>query len=130
MIAGGTYRNIAEDATTVAVKATLVTVNTMDVDTVYNITKALFESKDEFTHEKASYIDMAYAMGIFALSASLEGYVFRHMAWPLRIISAAAGLMMIGPNTLTDVIGILIICAVLFIQYIGAKRQRGSKVTA
>lgn len=69
-------------------------------------------------------------MGVFALSASLEGYVFRRMTWPLRIVSAAAGLMMIDPNTLTDVVGILIICAVLFIQYIGAKRQSRSKVTA
>lgn len=62
VIPGGTYSAFAEDATTVAIKATLIVSNNVDVDTVYELTKALFESKDEYTHEKANYIDMQYAL--------------------------------------------------------------------
>lgn len=57
-----TYKGVSKDVQTVAVKATLIASDKMDVDTVYNITKTLFEAKDEFTHDKASYIDLEYAV--------------------------------------------------------------------
>ncbi|MGM7636648.1 TAXI family TRAP transporter solute-binding subunit [Bacillus sp. Hm123] len=51
----GTYK-IAEDVPTVAVKAMLVVGDTLDEDSVYNITKAIFDHTDKITHAKGELI--------------------------------------------------------------------------
>ena len=54
-------------------------------------------------------------LGMVALSSSLIGYLAAEMKFIERIILFAAGLLMIIPDTLTDIIGlaVLIICIVL-----------------
>jgi len=61
-------------------------------------------------------------IGIFAVSASLEGYLFKHMPWHLRVISAVGGLMLIYPGWKTDMIGIILVGAIAVIQYLGSKK--------
>ena len=61
-------------------------------------------------------------IGIFAVSASLEGYLFKHMPWHLRVISAIGGLMLIYPGWKTDMIGIILVGAIAVIQYLGSKK--------
>lgn len=62
-IPAGTYGGQTEDAVTVTVKATLIVADTVDEDTVYNITKNIFENKDEITtaHAKGAELDLATA---------------------------------------------------------------------
>ncbi|WP_243385633.1 TAXI family TRAP transporter solute-binding subunit [Bacillus kexueae] len=60
-VAAGTY-GIEEDATTVAVKAMLVVRDDLDEDTVYNITKAIFENTDKITHAKGKLIKAETAL--------------------------------------------------------------------
>ncbi|MGN1002723.1 MAG: TRAP transporter permease [Oscillospiraceae bacterium] len=55
-------------------------------------------------------------VGMFAVAAGLEGYLVRHMWWPLRIVSVAAGLLLIVPGTLTDVIGIVVVLGIYLFQ--------------
>ena len=61
-------------------------------------------------------------IGMVGVAAALEGYIFRPLHWVLRIAIGAAGLMMMIPGTLTDVIGGVIFLAVCFFQYTGAKK--------
>jgi len=63
-IPGGTYTGVEEDVTTLAVKATFIVSNDLDEDTVYAMTKALFENKDEITsaHAKGKELSEAYAV--------------------------------------------------------------------
>ena len=61
-------------------------------------------------------------VGIFGVSAALEGYVFRGMPWYLRIVSAAGGLMLIYPGVVTDSVGIVLVGAVMVVQYLAGKR--------
>ncbi len=63
-IPAGTYTGMEEDATTVAVKATLIVSNDLPEDAVYNLTKGLFESKETIAsgHAKGSELDPAYAV--------------------------------------------------------------------
>ncbi len=61
-VPAGTYKGIDEDATTVAVKATFIVSNELDEETVYQLTKAIYENKDEYSHEKASEMSLEYAV--------------------------------------------------------------------
>jgi TRAP transporter TAXI family solute receptor len=62
-IPADTYDGIPA-AMTVAVKATIVASNDLSEDAVYNITKTLFEAKDEIivAHAKGKEIDTKYAV--------------------------------------------------------------------
>lgn len=55
-LAAGTYDKQTEDAVTVAVKATLIAADTLSEDTVYNVTKGIFENIDAIksTHAKGA----------------------------------------------------------------------------
>ena len=55
IIPSGTYK-IKSEVKTVAVKAMLVAAKELDEDTVYNITKALYENTDKITHAKGEFL--------------------------------------------------------------------------
>ena len=61
-VPAGTYNGIDTDVTTVAVKATFIVSNELDEETVYQLTKAIYENKDEYTHEKATEMSLEYAV--------------------------------------------------------------------
>ena len=61
-VPAGTYTGIDADATTVAVKATFIVSNDLEEETVYQLTKAIYENKDEYSHEKASEMSLEYAV--------------------------------------------------------------------
>lgn len=58
------YNGMEEDVFTIAVKATLIVNPDLDEETVYQMTKALFENKDTIvqTHEKGSELDINEAV--------------------------------------------------------------------
>ena len=62
--------------------------------------------------------------GIFGLSAGLEGFVVRHASWVERIILIAAGLMLIIPETITDIVGVVLIVGVIVYQVLSEKKQK------
>ncbi len=61
-------------------------------------------------------------VGIFAVSASLEGYLIRHMPWYQRIISLAGGLLLIYPGLVTDLIGVALVAVVVLFQLVTRKK--------
>ena len=63
-------------------------------------------------------ITVSAVIGMFGVSMALEGYVFGHIAWPLRILSAVGGLALIIPGTLTDVIGLAVVGGICLYQYL------------
>ena len=50
-------------------------------------------------------------IGVFGLSASLEGYLFTKMPAIVRVMLAVGGLMLINPTLMTDILGLLLIVA-------------------
>lgn len=62
-------------------------------------------------------------IGIFGVSAALEGYIFKHMNLIQRIISAAGGLLLIDPGLVTDIVGISMVALVFLWQYIEKKKS-------
>ena len=61
-------------------------------------------------------------VGMFGVAAGLEGFLMGRLVWPLRIVSIAAGLLLIYPGILTDVIGVVLIAAVVAFQI--ARRKK------
>ena len=61
-------------------------------------------------------------VGIFGVSAALEGYVFRKMPWYLRIASAVGGIMLIYPGVVTDSVGLVLVGMAMAVQYITGKK--------
>ena len=60
----GTYANVTEDTTTVAVMATLVAADSLDEETVYNITKTIYENIPTITnaHAKGAELNVETAL--------------------------------------------------------------------
>lgn len=67
-IKAGTYKNQDKDANTVAINALLLAAKDLDENTVYNLTKAIYESTSELTHDKANDISLNTALDGFDLS--------------------------------------------------------------
>lgn len=55
-------------------------------------------------------------VGIVAISAGMEGHFRTRMAWYERIAIVAAGLCLITPDSLTDIIGIVLVVACFLFQ--------------
>ena len=62
-------------------------------------------------------------VGIFGVAAALNGFLFRRMNPLLRVVIAAGGLLMLDPGVMTDGIGVVLLAAVVALQYFGAKRK-------
>lgn len=65
-------------------------------------------------------------IGMFGISAALEGYAFRNSSIIERILFAAAGIMCILPNSFTDFIGIFLLIGLIVFQLL-MKKIRGAK---
>ena len=61
-------------------------------------------------------------LGIFGVAAGLNGYLFRPMHPLLRIVIAAAGLLMMDPTVMPDIVGIVLMAAVIAVQALGRKK--------
>ncbi len=75
------------------------------------------------TAGKVVQIAVTSFIGIFGLSAALEGYLKGHMGILVRIMLAAGGLMLIDPRLTTDLVGILLIAAGVAWQYLMASKR-------
>ncbi len=63
-IPGGSYKGVDEDVQTVAIKATLIASPKLSEDVVYNLTKAIFDNKEEIAsaHAKGEELSLEYAV--------------------------------------------------------------------
>jgi TRAP transporter 4TM/12TM fusion protein len=63
-------------------------------------------------------------VGMFAVSASLQGFFICKMPWYERILSAAGGLLLIYPGWVTDSIGFGLVAVVVALQLIDCKKKK------
>ena len=62
-------------------------------------------------------------IGIFGVASGLNGYLFKPMNPLIRIAMIAAGLLMMDPTVTTDLIGIVLMAAVVLWLYTGSKKK-------
>ena len=67
-------------------------------------------------------ISITSLIGMVGVSASLEGYLLRHMHGYQRVMCAVGGLLLIYPGLVTDVLGLGLVGAVVAIQIIRNKK--------
>lgn len=62
-------------------------------------------------------------IGIYAVSAGMEGHMYVKCPWWQRIMLLGGGLLSIIPGIVTDVSGIVLIAAVIILQKMGEKKS-------
>ena len=63
-------------------------------------------------------------IGIFIVSAGMEGYLLKNMPWWQRIIALVGGLCMVIPGIATDVVGVGLIVILLIVQKFFTKDKK------
>lgn len=63
-------------------------------------------------------------IGMFAISGGMEGFMKRKMPWWQRILAIGAGLLLIDPGLVTDLIGIAIIGVIVVLQYVVKEKPK------
>ena len=66
-------------------------------------------------------------IGMYAISAALEGYMLTNINPVMRVILLAAGLMLIYPGTVTDIIGTVITACVFMLEMRTKKSAQPSR---
>ncbi|MBQ8577141.1 MAG: TRAP transporter large permease subunit, partial [Clostridia bacterium] len=62
-------------------------------------------------------------IGIYAISSGMEGFMHHHEPIWQRILLIGAGLCMIIPEPITDIIGIAVVALIIFLQYVVEKKR-------
>ena len=68
-------------------------------------------------------IGISALLGIFAIAAALNGFLYRRIHPLLRLVLAVGGLGMMIPGTLTDIAGLALVAAVIVFQRLSAKKH-------
>ncbi len=68
-------------------------------------------------------ISITSVIGMFAVSAALQGYLLKNMSWLQRVLSLIGGLLLIYPGAVTDVLGFALFAVVFVTQYISRSKQ-------
>ncbi|MBE6790344.1 MAG: TRAP transporter fused permease subunit [Ruminococcaceae bacterium] len=63
-------------------------------------------------------------IGIYAVSAGMEGHMFLKLPWWQRILTLAGGLMLIVPETITDIVGVALVALVIVIQKLSERKEK------
>lgn len=78
----------------------------------------------EVTVTEIVIIIITSVLGIFSLSAALEGYCFAEMNILVRLGVAAGGLLLIHPALKTDIVGFVVVVLLLVFQYFLGKKVK------
>jgi TRAP-type uncharacterized transport system fused permease subunit len=62
-------------------------------------------------------------IGMFGLASGIEGFMFRKVSIPFRLMAVAGGLLLIDPGLVSDLIGLGCIAAVIIVQIAGGLRR-------
>ena len=62
-------------------------------------------------------------VGIFGVAVAMNGYLFKPMVWPLRVVICLAGVLMMDPALTTDLIGIALMALVVGWQYFSSRKK-------
>ena len=73
-------------------------------------------------------IGITALLGLFSVATALNGYLYCKVPAVLRLVLIAGGLCMMIPGLLTDVIGLVVLAAVVVYQYTHAKKINAAAV--
>ncbi|MCQ2597554.1 MAG: TRAP transporter permease [Treponema sp.] len=74
------------------------------------------------------WITLTALIGMFAISAALEGWIVGKVHWPFRILFAGAGLLCIVPENKSDIAGLILVVVLVALNVLFAKLGRKKAV--
>ena len=77
---------------------------------------------------EVAQIVVSALIGLFGVAAALNGFVYKKIPMLFRLAMAAGGLCMMIPGTLTDVVGLALVAAVIVYQKLSAKKNSAPQV--
>ena len=104
-----------------ALNATKLAIAAFIVPYIFALNPAMLLIDTDFW--EVALIVITSILGMVGVGAGLEGYLLHKMNIVFRLVSIAAGLLLIIPGVLTDVIGLVVIAAIVAIQFV-QKRSR------
>lgn len=89
----------------------------------------MFVNSPELLLRGGSLVDSMYAfmsalVGVFLLASAMEGYVATRMKLWLRVIAFVGGFALIIPEFWTDVMGVMILAAIVIQQIVSKKTEK------
>lgn len=66
-------------------------------------------------------------VGLFGVSAGLNGHLFKKIPMALRVVIIAAGICMMVPEVYSDIIGLVVVGGIFMLQYFMMKKQRAAQ---
>ena len=68
---------------------------------------------------------LSACLGVFLIAVATEGYVFAPLTLPLRVVVGAGALMLMKPGLESDIVGLIVLAALIFIQ-----KKKAAKLAA
>lgn len=84
---------------------------------------SLLASPSDFLHIGTYIMIIACMLGVYSLSASLEGYLKSNLNPVFRILLFVAGIMLMYPENMSTIIGLVIFGIVYYVQTLSIKKQ-------
>ena len=109
-----------------ALQATKLAIGAFIVPYVFALNPAMLFI--DTTASEVILIVITSLVGIFGVSAGLEGYLLRSASWWERTLSVAGGILLIYPGIITDVIGLALVGLVVVIQIL--EKRHDNKLNA
>ena len=78
----------------------------------------------ETTAFEVVQIAISSVAGLFGVASALNGFLYRPVNLVFRVLLVAGGLCMMIPGTVTDLIGVVIVAAIVLFQRASAKREK------
>ena len=60
-------------------------------------------------------------IGIFGVATAMNGFLFKKIVWPLRVLFAVGGLTLLIPGAVTDIIGLVIVAGLSGYQFLSTR---------
>jgi TRAP-type uncharacterized transport system fused permease subunit len=67
---------------------------------------------------------------MLAISTGMIGFWYRKLNIVERIIAVVTGLLLIYPETISDIVGLVLFAAMFAIQYAAGKRERAQQTAS
>lgn len=75
---------------------------------------------------EVAFTTVTALIGMVGISAAMIGQFYDRLNWGFRIVLFAAGLCLIDPRPLTDIIGAAVMAAIFAVQYMSAHKTRNA----
>lgn len=76
------------------------------------------------------WVTLTAIVGMVAIGAGIIGYWYRKLNWIMRIITIGTGMLLIYPETMTDIIGLVLFIILLAFQWMGNKKNNSPKLAS